>query len=164
MRPAASIDPERAPPARQEMPSGERTKAMKRNSCRVTVVAFLVALGRTRFISRRNRARVFGVGRLHQPGAGVESGLHRHTDCYEYGELLQPAARGDSSHRHLRRVQRYRAPLHTNPRRQQRASRRLAPSCGHCCGIHRDRRPLPVLDAVSNGRRSTPSMRLPSRR
>ena len=60
----------------------------------------------------------------------MESGLHRHTDSYEYGELLQPAARGDSSYRHLRRVQRYRAPLHTNPRRQHRASRRLAPSCG----------------------------------
>ena len=34
---------------------------MKRNSCRVTGVAFLVALGVLGSISRRNRAGVFGV-------------------------------------------------------------------------------------------------------
>ena len=41
--------------------------------------------------------------------------------------------------------------VHANLRRQHRASWRVAPGSGDCCGIHRARRHLPVLVAAPTG-------------
>ena len=79
--------------------------------------------------------------------AGLESDLHRHAHCDEYGELLQSAARGDRSHGDLRRVQRDRTALHANLRSRQGPRRLVAPSGGHRCGVHGAGRPVPVPTA-----------------
>ena len=63
-------------------------------------------------------------------GAGLESDLHRHAHCDEYGELRESTARGDRSYGDLRCVQRHRTALHPNFRSHGRApdgaSRRAA--------------------------------------
>ena len=100
------------------------------------------------------------TGQIRLGGAGLESDLHRHAHCDEYGELLQSAARGDRSYGDLRCVQRHRTALHADLRSRQGPRRRIAPSGGRRCGVHGAGRPVPVPDS----RRWMPAMRLRSRR
>ena len=101
----------------------------------------LAAAGLTQCRERRLRDR-----RL-EPGAGLESDLHRHAHRDEYGELLESAARGDRSHRDLRRLQRHRTAVHANLRSTTAPPRRVAPSRGDRRGVHGAGRPVPVPTA-----------------
>ena len=103
--------------------------------------------------SRSNTTNSFG-------GAGLESDLHRHAHCDEYGELLQSAARGDRSHGDLRRVQRHRTALHADLR--SRTGRPTARRAERRSSLRRTRR----WSACSrpDRRRSMPAMRLRWRR
>ena len=70
-------------------------------------------------------------------------------DCDQYAELLQPAARGNRSHRDLRCLQWYRGPLHASLRSAERSQRSVASSCGHCRRAHSAGRTVSGAAAVT---------------
>ena len=60
-----------------------------------------------------------------QPGAGMESDLHRHAHRHEYGKLVQSSAGRDRPRLDLRRAQRYRTSLHADLRSARSGARRV---------------------------------------
>ena len=126
------------------------TRTSRNLTVGLIVTVGLAGIGRTASAATRTNPPTVIEARGQQTrlgGAGVESDLHRHAHCDEYGELLQSAARGDRSHGDLRCVQRHRTALHTNLRPRQGPPRRVAPSGGHRCGAHGAGRPVPVPTA-----------------
>ena len=85
------------------------------------------------------------VRRRAEPGPGVEPNPDRHAHCHKHREFLESTPRRYRSYGDFRRVQRNRAPLHTDLRANHCAKRRVA--LLWYCRAHGARR----LVSVENG-------------